>query len=103
MIYNVKISTPTTAYSDDFMKVYKSWDDEALPSVTFGFSIDYTNIQTEKANIDAVYEELAVPMLVGIKDYDSNIEELQTQLKEAGWDKYVAEIQRQFDEFLASK
>ena len=103
MIYNVKISTPTTAYSDDFMKVYKSWDDEALPSVTFGFSIDYTNIQTEKANIDAVYEELAVPMLVGIKDYDSNIEELQTQLKEAGWDKYVAEIQRQFDEFLAGK
>lgn len=103
MIYNVKISSPTTAYTDEFMEVYKVWDDEALPSVTFGFSMDYNNIKTEKAQIDSVWSEYATPMLAGLKDYDSNIEELKSELKKAGWDTYVAEIQRQLDEHLAAK
>ncbi|HIW81276.1 MAG TPA: ABC transporter substrate-binding protein [Candidatus Acetatifactor stercoripullorum] len=103
MIYNVNISTPTTAYTDEFMEVYKTWDEGSITSVDFGFSIDYTNIKTEKAQIDSVWDELAKPMLAGLKDYDSNIEELKTALQNAGWDTYVAEIQRQFDEFLANK
>lgn len=103
MIYNVKISTPTTAYTDEFMEVYKDWDEGARPSVSFGFSMDYSNVKTEKAQIDSVLEELAKPMLAGLKDYDSNIEELKSELKAAGWDTFVAEIQRQLDEFLANK
>lgn len=103
MIYNVKISSPTTAYSDDFMEIYKVWDDSALPSVKFGFNIDYSNIKTEKAQMDTVWGELAHPMLAGLKDYDSNIDELKAELKAAGWDNYVEEIQRQLDEFLANK
>ncbi len=103
MIYNVKISTPTMAYTDEFMDVYKNWDENALPSLSFGFSIDYSAIQTEKAQIDSVWEELAKPMLAGLKDYDANIEELKSELKKAGWDAYVADIQKQFDTFLAEK
>ena len=84
MIYNVKISSPTMAYTDEFMEVYKAWDDKALPSLSFGFSIDY-------------------PMLAGLKDFDSSIDELRSEMQKAGWDAYMAEIQRQFDEFLADK
>ena len=75
----------------------------AKPSATFGFNIDYSNIKTEKAQIDSVWDELAKPMLAGLKDYDSNIDELRSALKAAGWDTYVAEIQKQYDEFLANK
>lgn len=103
MIYNVKISSPTMAYTDEFMEAYKTWDDKALPALSFGFSIDYSAIQTEKAQIDSLWEELANPMLAGLKDFDSNIEELRSELQRAGWDTYLAEIQRQFDEFLADK
>ena len=56
-----------------------------------------------KAQIDSVWDELAKPMLAGLKDYDSNIDELRSALKAAGWDTYVAEIQKQYDEFLANK
>lgn len=42
-------------------------------------------------------------MLAGLKDYDSNIDELRSALKAAGWDTYVAEIRKQYDEFLANK
>ena len=61
------------------------------------------NIKTEKAQIDSVWDELAKPMLAGLKDYDSNIDELRSALKAAGWDTYVAEIRKQYDEFLANK
>lgn len=103
MIYNVKISSPTTAYTDEFMEVYKNWDDNALPALSFGFNIDYSNVQTQKAQIDSVWEEFASPMLAGLKDYDSSIEELKAELKNAGWDAYMEEIQRQFDAHLANK
>ena len=103
MIYNVKISSPTMAYTDEFMEVYKAWDDKALPSLSFGFSIDYSAIQTQKAQIDSLWEELANPMLAGLKDFDSSIDELRSEMQKAGWDAYMAEIQRQFDEFLADK
>lgn len=103
MIYNINISTPTVAYTDEFMETYKTWDEGAQPSITFGFNIDYSNIKTEKAQIDSVYEEMAKPMLAGLKDFDSSIEELKSELKAAGWDAFEAEIQKQLDEFLSKK
>lgn len=103
MIYNVKISSPTTAYTDEFMEVYKKWDDPALPSVSFGFSLDYSPVKTEKAQIDAVWEELAKPMLAGLVSYEDGIDQLKKELKAAGWDTYQAEIQRQLDEYLKNK
>lgn len=103
MIYNVNISTPTTAYTDEFMEIYKDWDKDALPSVTFGFSPDYSNVKTEKAQLDSVWEEFAKPMLAGLVNYDDGIETLKKELKAAGWDTYQAEMQKQLDAFLAEK
>lgn len=37
MIYNVNISSPITAYTDEFMEIYKSWDEGSIADVTFGF------------------------------------------------------------------
>lgn len=100
MIFNVNISTFDESFPDDFIEPYKKWDDNAIKSCSFGFTPDYTPVKTEKAQIDSIWEELAKPMLAGVKDYDGNIDELKKQLEAAGWDTYAAEIQRQFDEFL---
>lgn len=101
MVFNVNISTFDERFPDDFIDTYRNWDNEAIPSATFGFTIDYEAIKSEKAQIESIWTELAQPMLAGIKDYDSNIDELVSELKSAGFDKYVAEIQRQLDEHLA--
>lgn len=37
MIYNVKISTPTTAYTDEFMDIYRNWDNESIPKLYIWF------------------------------------------------------------------
>lgn len=101
MIFNINVSSLDERYSDDFVETYRHWDDEAVPNCTFGLSLDFTNIATEKAQIDAIWDEMAKPMLAGLKEYDSNIEALKKALKDAGWDKYVAEIQAQLDEHLS--
>lgn len=101
MIFNVNISHFDQRFPDNFIDTYKNWDKKAIPSVAFGFSIDYNNIKTQKAQIDAVWTELAQPMLAGVIDYDSNINKLKSALKNAGWDQYQAEIQKQLDAFLA--
>lgn len=103
MIFNVNISSFDESFPDDFIEVYKRWDDEAIKSCSFGFTPDYTPVKTQKAQIDSVWEELAKPMLAGYKGYDENIGELKEELKAAGWDEYFAEMQRQFDAFLAAQ
>ena len=57
-----------------------------------------------KGNHDRfLHNAKAKEALAGLKDYDSNIDELRSALKAAGWDTYVAEIRKQYDEFLANK
>lgn len=100
MIFNVNISTFDERFPSDFIETYKHWDDEAIVDCTFGLAVDYSNIKNEKAQIDTVWEEYAHPMLAGIVSYDEYSPKLISALKDAGWDKYVAEIQKQLDEHL---
>ena len=101
MIFNVNLSHFDERFPADFIDTYRNWDKEAIPNITYGLAIDYTNIQNEKAQINTVWTELAMPMLSGIVDYNTNYDKLIKALKDAGWDKYVAEIQSQLDAHLA--
>lgn len=99
--FNTKISTFDEKFPTDFIPTYKSWDDGAVKSKLVGFALNLEPIKSEKAKIDAVWSEFGEPMTVGFTPYDENIDKLKTALKNAGWDKYVAEIQKQMDEFNA--
>ena len=82
---------------------YKSFDDGSKLSKMAGFSFDPTNVSAEAAAITAVYDEYIEPMAVGLLDYESNIDDAVERLKKAGIDEYIAEYQKQFSEFYASK
>ena len=101
MIFNINISTFDESFPEDFIETYRNWDNEGIPSVSFGFSMDFDPVRTEKAQIESIWDELANPMLAGIKDYDTGIEQLRKELDSAGWDIYFEEMQRQWSEFLA--
>ena len=103
MVFNVNISHFDERFPDDFMDTYKNWDNGSLTDITYGFTVNYDNIKTQKAQIDTIWTELAMPMLAGVKDYDAGIDELKTALQKAGWDDYIAEIQKQYDEFLSKQ
>ncbi|SFF48004.1 protein of unknown function [Paenibacillus algorifonticola] len=56
------------------------------------------------ANVGNVMLRFAIPLEYGaIKDVDKGLEDLNKQVKAAGIDKILAEVQSQVDAFLAAK
>ena len=83
-----------------FNEVNKSeWRSKLL-----GFKLDTTSISTELAQIEAIAEEFRDPLKSGsLENYEEMITEWENKLEIAGGSKVQQEIQRQVDEFLASK
>ncbi len=81
----------------------KAMNDGAFPSEALGFVVDREPIKTEVAQVSAVLKELSDPIANGFASYDEKAPELLAKLKEAGSDKIVAEVQRQINEWAATK
>jgi putative aldouronate transport system substrate-binding protein len=81
----------------------KEMNDTATPSVALGFVVDREPIETEIAQVTALLEELGDPIANGFTAYDEAAPDLITRLNEAGAEAIIAEVQRQLNEWAASK
>ncbi|MBD2867306.1 DUF3502 domain-containing protein [Paenibacillus arenilitoris] len=88
---------------DDFIEQYKAWDDEAVISKGAGFNFDNTPVKNEETKMGGVFSEFLAPIASGFLDYDENFPRALEKLKAAGFDKYIAEYQKQFSEWYAAK
>lgn len=66
------------------------------------FAMDTDPVKSEYAAVTNVMAQYYDPLKLGYVDMDSGTKELKKQLKAAGDDKVVAELQRQLDDFLAN-
>lgn len=71
----------------------------AKVSPMLGFTVDIESIKTEVANIQNVMEKYRSSLHNGTIDIDEGIKNLTTELNEAGYQKVLEEIQKQYDEF----
>lgn len=82
---------------------YKSWDDQAVRSASLGFRFNNEKVKSiETALKEVVGKDLAA-IRSGFVDFETAYPKAIQKLKKAGIDEYVAEVQRQLDEFLAGK
>lgn len=86
---------------EEKIEQYEHLDDDALISKSMGFVFDSSNVSAEVAALSAAYTEYMDPIFMGFKDYDEYFDEALQKMKDAGLDKYVAEVQTQFSEFYA--
>lgn len=86
-----------------FIDTYQKWDDNAKISTAFGFAFDNSKVKEIEAKLNSVAGKILAPIRSGFVDYDTEYPKAIKKLKEAGIDKYVAEVQRQLDEFLKTK
>ena len=86
-----------------YIDIYNSWDDNAVRSKTLGFNFNNEKIKDIETAIKEVGLKDFAAIRSGFVDFDTEYPKAVQDLKEAGIDEYVAEVQRQFDEFLASK
>ncbi len=86
----------------DKMEKLKVASKEAVTSPLMGFIFDSKPVNSETAQITAVYEELGVGLTNGSLDFDTYYPKFIDKLKKAGIDKYIAEMQKQVNEWKAA-
>ncbi len=86
-----------------YIDTYQSWDNDAVISNMLGFRFNNESVKEKEAAIKEVAGKQMAPILYGFVDFDTEYPKALQALKDAGIDDYVAEVQRQMDEFQASK
>ena len=103
MFRNQNFSVFGAEVSDEYIDAYMNWDKEAKTSSAMGFTFNNENVvMIETAILEVIQNDMAV-VRNGFVNFDENYENAVAKLKAAGIDEYIAEVQRQYDEFLASK
>ncbi len=82
---------------------FKKFNEEAMVLNSLGFVFDPSNVQTELSALSNVTHEYLPALVTGTVAPEEYYDEFLQKLDEAGVDKFIAEIQRQYDEFLANK
>lgn len=88
---------------DEYIEAYKSWDDDALVSESLGFRFNNENVKQIETSLKEVTGKQLAAIRSGFVDFETEYPKAIAELKEAGIDEYVAEVQRQMDEFFATK
>lgn len=82
---------------------FKEFNQNAKVSPGLGFVFDSEPVKSEVGALANVIRQYQRALETGSVDVDKTLAEYDKKLKEAGVDKVVAEKQKQFDAFLASK
>jgi len=77
--------------------------DDAVNSITIGFTFDPTNVASQYANCIAELKTSVYPVMHGVVKYEDGYDKMLASMKAAGLDEVVAEYKRQFDEWRASQ
>lgn len=90
------------SFSEETVEKYMNFDEGSKLSKLSGFSFDSTPVASEIAMLTSIYNEKLLPMILGFLDYDENIDSVLSDLKSAGLDTYMEEVQKQYSEFYAA-
>lgn len=102
-IANISYKRYNTNVSDEFIASYKKNDEGSIKAKNLGFVFDTSSLTTEIAKMTAIYQEKLKPIQYGFSDYDKNYPAAIKEMKDAGLDKYMAELQKQFSAWYATQ
>lgn len=89
--------------SADKKEQYDAFNKEAQVSCTAGFRFNKTTVEAEATALDGVLAEYQALLEKGFYDPEEYLPKFQAALKTAGIDKVIAEMQTQYDAWLAVK
>jgi putative aldouronate transport system substrate-binding protein len=96
------LSTTEDQPADQWQKVREN-DAGAKASPILGFSLDRSSILNELTNCRQVWDRYSKELLTGTSDPAVVIPQIKRDLEAVGFNKVLAEAQRQVDEFLKTK
>ena len=87
----------------DIYDKYKEFDENSVKSPALGFAFIPDNVKSEYSAVSNVISEYMPSLLTGTADPDETLPKAMEKLKAAGVDKLLAEMQKQYDEWLKIK
>lgn len=102
-VTSVNAPTLQVGESEAKKEQYEEANAAAKAAHSNGFVADYSSVETEYAAVTAVKDEYEKLLMYGFYDPEVYLPKYQEALKSAGIEKIIAEIQSQYDEFLANK
>ena len=78
-------------------------NENALRSPAMGFSYDNTNTADQIAACQAIFNEYKPIIHTGTGDVEANVAAMMSAMRDSGFDDIVADVQAQYDAWLASK
>lgn len=106
-LWKPQFMRPTADYAKGFWEEeakYAASSDKNVVSPLEGFSFDATNVTTEVAQRNQIFNDANKLLTVGLAgDYETAIEKMKADSDSAGFQKVMEEYQKQIDAFLAAK
>jgi putative aldouronate transport system substrate-binding protein len=81
-------------------ELWREYNKAGLPLINLGFVFDATNVANEVAACKDVVQTYYKQLFTGSVDPDPVVKEMEAAFKTAGADLVIAEMQKQFDEWL---
>lgn len=89
--------------TDEQIETFNKQAEGSITMKSTNFIFDTEPVKSEYAQLQAVESEYLNPISNGFEDYDENIDKAIEKLKAAGLDKFMEELQKQFDAFMDEK
>lgn len=90
------MSTLSDAPADQWDQIKKQ-NAKAISSACLGFTPDVSKISTELANCQAVWDKYRFELMTGASDPTQKVPQIVKELKSAGMDTIISELQSQLD------
>jgi putative aldouronate transport system substrate-binding protein len=102
---NDKFNLPTDTENPVRASLYAEWDTFSINNPYMGFSFNPSKVTTEIAAISNVNAQLGMQLMLGKtkKDPKEAVADYRSQLKKAGIDKVIAEVEAQLADFVPVK
>ena len=102
LLPNQYITEVWTGQDLDVYEQTEKFNDESVKSKALGFSFDNSSVMTEYTALVNVYNEYIYQIMFGYVDPEAGLKEMNEKLYAAGLEKYMAEKQKQLDEWAAA-
>ena len=100
---NQFVCTPWCTDGADIYEKMEEYNNNTTISQLMGFTFDPTPVQDQISAVSNVKAEYYKALVTGAVDPDEYIEKLVQEMKDAGSEEIIAEMQKQVDEFLQNK
>jgi putative aldouronate transport system substrate-binding protein len=78
-------------------------NEQAKSSTIFGFAFDRTPVQNEFSNCTVIWDRFTAELFTGAADPDVTVPQAIAELRANGFDRIIAEAQRQIDEWKRTR